>query len=75
MLWKSFEEFKKDMYDSYIIHIEKYGLKETTIDRINNEGNYCKKNCQWSTRSEQMKNRRYENIINRPRNNLGRFFK
>lgn len=25
--WNSFEEFKNDMYDSYLQHIKKYGEK------------------------------------------------
>ncbi|MGE0190252.1 MAG: hypothetical protein AB7Q04_13325 [Steroidobacteraceae bacterium] len=29
-----------------------------TIDRINNNGDYCKKNCKWSTYKEQMTNKR-----------------
>ncbi len=48
--WNSFEEFKRDMYESY-----QDGL---TIDRIDNEANYCKKNCKWSTPKEQANNRR-----------------
>ena len=41
-LWNSFEEFKNDMYDSYIKHVEKFWEKNTTIDRIDYNWNYCK---------------------------------
>lgn len=64
--WKSFLEFKKDMYESYIKHIEKYGEENTSIDRINNNGNYYKENCKWSTHKEQQRNTRYnKNFIYR----------
>lgn len=57
-LWKSFEEFRDDMYDSYESHIKEFGRKNTTIERKDNNGNYYRKNCRWATQSEQASNRR-----------------
>lgn len=55
--WNSFEEFYRDMWESYDDHVKKYWERDTTIDRIDNNWNYCKKNCKWSTWKEQMHNR------------------
>ena len=56
-LWKTFEEFRDDMYKSYLRHIEKFG-KDTSIDRIDVNGHYCKENCRWATAKEQSVNTR-----------------
>lgn len=56
-LWKSFEEFKNDIYESYLEHIKKFGEKNTQIDRVDNNGHYEKSNCRWVTLKEQARNK------------------
>lgn len=55
-LWTSFEEFRDDMYESYLQHVKDYGERQTTIDRIDPKGNYEKSNCRWATYKEQGNN-------------------
>ncbi len=53
---ESFENFRDDMYESYLEH--KKNNNSTTINRINNNGNYEPSNCKWATYLEQTKNKR-----------------
>ncbi len=47
--WMKFENFFEDMGEK---------PEELSIDRINNNGDYCKVNCKWSDRKEQHRNTR-----------------
>ncbi len=53
---ESFDDFWKDMWESYYKHVEKYWEKDTTLDRINVDWNYCKENCRRATWEEQYNN-------------------
>lgn len=55
--WNSYQEFKNDMYSSYLEHCELYGESNTSIDRIDNSSNYNKNNCRWTTRKVQDNNK------------------
>lgn len=47
--WRKFENFYADMGN------RPQGL---TLERVDNDRGYCKQNCKWATRKEQMRNRR-----------------
>lgn len=61
--WEAFSNFKEDMYESYLDHVEKFGEKNTSLDRIDVNGNYCKENCRWITRREQADNTRRSRYV------------
>lgn len=48
--WSDFNCFYNDMKDGYEDHLQ--------LDRVDNDADYCKENCKWSTRAEQTRNKR-----------------
>jgi len=53
--WEKFENFWRDMEEGYDDNL--------TLDRIDNNGNYCKENCRWVDYKTQMNNMRSNRII------------
>ncbi len=51
----SFENFRDDMLGSYAVSL--------SLDRINNEGNYCMDNCRWTTKLIQNNNTRMNRVV------------
>ena len=71
--WEKFSGFKNDLLDSYVHHLEKFGITNTTLDRIDPTDNYTKDNCRWATRKEQAINKTSFGVEKRTRNILGQF--
>ncbi len=61
--WVDFTNFYNDMYESYLNHVQIYGEKETTLDRIDVDKGYSKDNCRWLTNKEQSNNKRDNTYI------------
>ena len=54
--WLNFDNFKSDMYDSFLLHFKEHGAPDTTLDRIDVSKYYSKENCRWATKFEQSNN-------------------
>jgi hypothetical protein len=54
--WQTFRDFHSDMFETFVEHVDIYGIQNTTLDRISNAGNYGKDNCRWATREQQSLN-------------------
>lgn len=56
--WGDYMKFRADMKESYDEHVRLHGEADTSIERINNDGNYEPGNVRWATKYEQGRNKR-----------------
>lgn len=55
--WSKFDNFKADMYESFLQHCSQFGEENTTLDRIDPSGDYSPQNCRWATWEQQLRNK------------------
>ena len=60
--WKNFANFVRDMEQDWIEAKKIYN--QVTIERIDNDGDYCKENCKWIDKKEQSLNQRSNIKVN-----------
>lgn len=58
------EEWENDFFSFYDWAIANGASEELTIDRVDNNGNYCPENCRWVDLITQANNTRHNHILN-----------
>lgn len=67
--WQNYKNFENDLLESFLKHIEEYGIKDTTLDRFPNKmGDYEPNNVRWATMKEQQNNKTNNRMITKDLN-------
>jgi hypothetical protein len=53
----------KDGFTNFLTDVGRRPSPKHTLDRIDNDGDYCPTNCVWATRAEQLRHNRRNNVI------------
>lgn len=61
--WITMSDDWKNSFDAFFRDMWKRPSKKHSIDRIDNNWDYCKENCKWSTHMEQVNNRQSTKMI------------
>jgi hypothetical protein len=56
--WLEFKNFIEDLWESYLKHVKKFGIENTTLGRQAVDGNYELSNVTWETLAQQGKSQR-----------------
>ncbi|OTY55732.1 hypothetical protein BK748_16345 [Bacillus thuringiensis serovar graciosensis] len=67
-----FTNFKNDMFQSYEKHVKLHGEKDTTLERINVDGNYEPSNCKWAIKRTEKQSTSAQKKISITKFNNGR---
>lgn len=66
--WQVYENFENDLLESFLEHVEQFGIKDTQIERNNYDGNYEPSNVTWATIKEQANNKSSNRMVTKDLN-------
>ena len=66
--WQVYENFENDLLESFLEHVEQFGLHDTQIERIDYNRDYEPSNVTWATIKEQANNKSSNRMVTKDLN-------